>query len=219
LIRVRKILSILFAAIAIGCDAGCWPDARLSALKASIAQTSFPAVADTPIVVCSDDTFALNVGGVYEASRLIRIPVWQLGSTMLTQVVAHELAHAEVHRRGGDMHTNGGHSREFMSVLIAAGFGAEAQRTAYATPGAINAFATAQQATQARSLPEYEPVPTGASKCGPIPCRPRIGHGTPPQIAYQPPQFNNCKALPVRVHSRGPDGRWHHAIEYRQWCE
>jgi len=98
---------------------------------------------------------------------------------MLTHVVAHELAHAEVSRRGGDLHTYGGHSADFMSVLIAAGYGAEAQRTAYATPGAVNAFAMAQQATQLSSAPVCDPESTDTGSCGPIPCRPiiRLGMG------------------------------------------
>lgn len=217
--NVRKLSYAAFAVIAFRAEGACWNDARLSDMASTVARQSFPSVADTPVVVCSADTFAPNVGGIYEASHLIRIPVWQLSNpSMLTQVIAHELAHAEVNRRGGDMHTYGGHSADFMSVLIAAGYGAEAQRTAYATPGAVLAFAMAQQATQLRSSPAYDPLPTDTGSCGPIPCRPRIRPGMQPQIAQPPTPHNQCQAIPVHVHTRGPDGRWHRGIQYQRWC-
>ena len=123
--------------------AACWVDHRLAETAVQVAQQGFPrSAANMPqLVVCDPGHFGPSVGGTYTGGEhVIRIPSWQLGQPALRSVLAHELAHSEVALSGGDGQSFGGHSFDFMRVLLAAGWRHEAERTAMAVSGAHRAL-------------------------------------------------------------------------------
>lgn len=142
--------------------ASCWNDQRIAQQASSIANRLFADVAQRmpTVVVCTGDTFAPRIGGDFNGGHWrIRIPDWQLQRQELPMVLAHELAHAQVHLNGLDDGFAGGHGKAWMQAMISVGLSEEAIRTAREVPGAQLALAQAQQ-----MAPDQEPLPAELSR-------------------------------------------------------
>jgi len=115
-----------------------------------VARQYFPGLLQSMphVYLCSDDQIPdPRVGGIYTTGeRAMRIPLRSTSQGNLTMTLAHELGHAETERRGLFDQSVQGHGVGWMRVMIEAGLGHEAQRTAAFFAGGGQAFQLAQQA-------------------------------------------------------------------------
>lgn len=204
----RSMLTVFVIGLAVGTvQAGCWEDLSMTSLATSLAQRGFPTAAKKmpDVLVCDNADFRPGVGDDYTGGSIhrIRLPVEQSNRPETATILAHELGHAETWLTGGS-DVNGGHSSDFMRVLLRACWGPEAQRVAQHVPGAQFAL------NEARSNSI-----TGAS-------RPTFGalpHGVDEQIpTYVTPtvQVLVCTAQPVAFPGR--DGGAVHVV-IQQFCQ
>jgi len=185
-IAARVAIPLGLAVDSLAALASCWFDAGVTQAAQRIAQQGFQnAAARMPeIIVCSGEHFALGVGGDYNSSmHRIRVPSWQLPSSAMDVVLAHELAHADVTLTHGEQGF-GGHSRHFFAALLRAGYQAEADRVAQYVDGGQIELLTARTAT----------TPGGGN--------------VPPQGDPQPPRWVRvCEYVPVVLLLRLPNGQ------------
>lgn len=144
-----SVIALAAITVSIGtAGASCWSDSQVTAMAVNVAQGGFPKSASKmpTVVVCTGGDFGPGIGGDYTGGiHKIRIPQWQLNSSDLRSVLAHELAHAETWLTGGS-DTNNGHSADFMRALLLAGWYGEAQRIGQQVHGAQDALNEARAA-------------------------------------------------------------------------
>lgn len=139
--------------------ADCWVDPQVQALAAEVAQQRFPQVAYRmpELRVCEARDFAPGIGGRYLGGQhVIELPQWLLPRPELPTTLAHELAHAQVALTGGDSSTAGGHSADWMRLMLQAGYAYEARRIAGIVPGADDALADVDGRTALGRQPQLQ---------------------------------------------------------------
>jgi len=145
----RNFLSLALLSFSLAASAQCWQDGALTQLMWDVARQHFPSLlASMPRVeICSAEHFPNSqIGGQYVfGNSVIQIPVYGANKDDLSNVLAHELGHAEAERRGLDDRSLQGHGVGWMRVMIEAGLGHEAQRVAGYMPGAAHALQVALQ--------------------------------------------------------------------------
>lgn len=145
----RCLMSFTLLSASFTASARCWQDGALTQLMWDVARQHFPGLlASMPRVeLCSAEHFAnTQIGGQYVAgNRAIQIPDHGAHRNNLSEVLAHELGHAEAERKRVDDRSLQGHGVGWMRVMIEAGLGYEAQRVAGYMPGAARALQIAQQ--------------------------------------------------------------------------
>lgn len=157
-------------------QADCWVDPQVQAQAAEVAQQRFPQVAYRmpEVRVCEARDFAPGIGGRYLGGQhVIELPQWLLPRRELPTTLAHELAHAQVALTGGDSSTAGGHSADWMRLMLQAGYAYEARRIAGIVPGADDALADADDRMALGRQP---------------PLQPPTAHQPPPVVIYRLPR-------------------------------
>jgi hypothetical protein len=137
----------------------CRPEPILTAMEIAIAKKHFPEVSKKlpEIVGCDPNDFTDALGDFNPNTWRIRV-LMEKSSLTREVIVAHELGHAQASLEGEEYTHFRGHGAIWIRVMIRAGFGAEAQRTAKLTtyyPGLLQVYQVVAS-TEAHTL---KPVP------------------------------------------------------------